>query len=74
MTRAAVLRDPRKLPASASWASSRPWRTSLGMELSPIDVRDAGEIERGIDGICARSPNGGLIVTVERDFANCIAI
>ena len=35
---------------------------SLGVELSPIDVRDAGEIERAIAAF-ARSPNGGLIVT-----------
>ena len=35
---------------------------SLGVELSPVDVRDAGEIERAITAF-ARSPNGGLIVT-----------
>jgi putative ABC transport system substrate-binding protein len=35
---------------------------SLGVELSPIDVRDAGEIERAITAF-AREPNGGLIVT-----------
>jgi putative ABC transport system substrate-binding protein len=31
------------------------------MELTPISVRDAGEIERGVTAF-ARSPNGGLIV------------
>ena len=35
---------------------------SLGVEVSPIGVRDAGEIERGITASRARS-NGGLIVT-----------
>ena len=35
---------------------------SLGIEVSPIGVRDAGEIERAI-GAFARSSNGGLIVT-----------
>ena len=35
---------------------------SLGVEVSPVDVRDAGEIERAITAF-ARSPNGGLIVT-----------
>jgi putative tryptophan/tyrosine transport system substrate-binding protein len=35
---------------------------SLGMELIPLGVRDAGEIERAIAAF-ARSPNGGLIVT-----------
>jgi putative ABC transport system substrate-binding protein len=33
---------------------------AFGVELSPIGVRDAGEIERAA---FARSPNGGLIVT-----------
>ena len=35
---------------------------SFGVELSPIGVRDAGEIERAIAAF-ARAPNGGLIVT-----------
>jgi putative tryptophan/tyrosine transport system substrate-binding protein len=35
---------------------------SLGVELSPVDVRDAGEIERAVTAF-ARSSNGGLIVT-----------
>ena len=35
---------------------------SLGIELTPINVRDAGEIERAV-ATFARSSNGGLIVT-----------
>jgi ABC-type uncharacterized transport system substrate-binding protein len=35
---------------------------SLGMELRPVDVRDAGEIERSVSAF-AQSPNGGLLVT-----------
>ena len=35
---------------------------SFGVELSPINVRDAGEIERAVAAF-ARSANGGLIVT-----------
>ena len=35
---------------------------SLGVELSAVDVRDAGEIERAVTAF-ARSSNGGLIVT-----------
>ena len=35
---------------------------SLGVEVSPVDVRDAPEIERAITAF-ARQPNGGLIVT-----------
>ena len=60
MTRVAVLRDP-TVPASASCAPSRPRRHHLGCELRPIDVRDAGEIERAITAF-AQAPNGGLIV------------
>ena len=35
---------------------------SLGVELSPVDLRDAGEIERALTAF-AGGPNGGLIVT-----------
>ena len=35
---------------------------SFGVEVSPVDVRDAGEIERAVAAF-ARSANGGLIVT-----------
>ena len=35
---------------------------SFGVELSPINMRDAGEIERGVAAF-ARSPNGGIILT-----------
>ncbi len=35
---------------------------SLRVEVSPVNVRDAGEIERAVAAF-ARSPNGGLIVT-----------
>jgi putative tryptophan/tyrosine transport system substrate-binding protein len=63
VTRAAVLRDP-PLPAglgqfAAIEALAPP---SFGVELSPIDVRDPGEIERAITAF-ASTPNGGLIVT-----------
>jgi putative ABC transport system substrate-binding protein len=60
VTRVAVLRDFAaglgQLGAIQSVASS------FGVELSPIDVRDAGEIERAVTAF-ARFPNGGLIVT-----------
>jgi putative tryptophan/tyrosine transport system substrate-binding protein len=35
---------------------------SFGVELRPIDVHDAGEIERAL-AMFSQSPNGGLIVT-----------
>ena len=34
---------------------------SLGVEVDPVDVRDAGEIERAVAAF-ARAANGGLIV------------
>ena len=41
---------------------SRPRRRRFGVELSPVGVHDAGEIERTLAAF-ARSPGGGLIVT-----------
>jgi len=35
---------------------------SLGVELSPIDVRDAASVDRGVTAF-ARSPGGGLVMT-----------
>ena len=51
---------------------------SLGVEVSPVNVRDAGEIERAVAAF-ARSANGGLIVTtgasavVHRDLIIALA-
>ena len=50
------------LPGSASSAAIQTVAPSLGVEVSPINVRDAGEIERALAAF-ARSSNGGLIVT-----------
>ena len=41
---------------------------SLRVEVNPINLRDAGEIERAIAAF-ARSPNGGLILNGGRDGA-----
>ena len=62
VTRAAVLRDP-ALPAGiGSFAIIQSVVQSVGVDVSPISVRDAAEIERAISAF-ARSSNGGLIVT-----------
>jgi ABC-type uncharacterized transport system substrate-binding protein len=61
-TRAAVLRDPSIASGSAQFGAIQAVGPLLGVEVSPIDVRDAGEIERAVTEF-ARSPNGGLIVT-----------
>ena len=55
MTRAAVLRDPASPRGTGQFAAIQAVAPSLGMELSPIDVRDAGEIERGVAAF-AREP------------------
>ena len=62
MTRAAVLRDPAIAAGIGQFGAIQAVAPSLGVELSPVDVRDAGEIERAVTAF-ARSPNGGLIVT-----------
>ena len=65
MTRAAVLRDPAIPAGTASSPSIQAVAPSLGVEVSPVDMRDAREIERAVAAF-ARSPNGGLIVTAAR--------
>ena len=62
VTRAAVFAIPPYPPGSACSVRSRRVAPSLGMEVIPVNVRDAAEIERAIAAF-ARSPNGGLIVT-----------
>ena len=62
VTRAAVIRDPAIAGGTGQLGAIQSVAPSLGVELRPIGVRDAGEIERVITGF-ARSPNDGLIVT-----------
>jgi putative ABC transport system substrate-binding protein len=62
VTRAAVLRDPGIASGIGQFAALQAVAPSLGVELTPLDIRDAGEVERGI-ATFARAPNGGLIVT-----------
>jgi ABC-type uncharacterized transport system substrate-binding protein len=62
VTRAAVMRDPTITSGIGQFAAIQSVAPSFGVELSPVGVRDAGEIERGIAAV-ARGANGGLIVT-----------
>ena len=62
VTRAAVLRDPAVASGIGQFGAVQTVAPSLGVELSPVDVRDAGEIERAVTAF-ARGSNGGLIVT-----------
>jgi putative ABC transport system substrate-binding protein len=61
MTRAAVLRDPADATAIGQFGAVKGAAPSFGVEISPIGVGSAEEIERGITAF-ARQPNGGLIV------------
>jgi putative ABC transport system substrate-binding protein len=60
--RAAVLRDPAVTSGIGQFGAVQAVAPSLGVELTPVDIRDAGEIERALTAF-ARGPNGGLIVT-----------
>jgi putative tryptophan/tyrosine transport system substrate-binding protein len=62
VTRAAVLWDPAIIPGIGQFAVIQSVAPSLGVEVRPVNVRDASEIERAVAAF-ARSSNGGLIVT-----------
>ena len=62
VTRAAVLRDPTIPSGIGQFASIQSVAPSFGVELSPLNVRDASEIERDVTAF-ARGSNRGLIVT-----------
>jgi ABC-type uncharacterized transport system substrate-binding protein len=63
VTRAAVLRDPNITAGIGQFAIIQAAAQSVGVEVSSVNLRDAGEIERGVSTF-ARSPNGGLIATL----------
>jgi putative tryptophan/tyrosine transport system substrate-binding protein len=62
ITRAAVIRDPAISAGLGLFGAIQSAAQSLALEVNPVNVRDPGEMERGIASF-ARSPNGGLIVT-----------
>jgi ABC-type uncharacterized transport system substrate-binding protein len=62
VTRAAVLRDPTIPAGIGQFDSIQSVASSFGVELHPIDVQDASEIERDVTAF-ARGSNSGLIVT-----------
>jgi putative ABC transport system substrate-binding protein len=61
VTRVAVIRDPTVPAGSGEFAAIQTVAPSLKVELTPIGVRDANEIVRGITAF-ARDPKGGLIM------------
>jgi putative tryptophan/tyrosine transport system substrate-binding protein len=62
LTRAAVLRDAAITAGIGQFAVIQSVAPSLGVEVSPIDVRETEEIEREVAAF-AQSSNGGMIVT-----------
>jgi ABC-type uncharacterized transport system substrate-binding protein len=60
--RVAVVRDSSISSGLGQFGAIQAVAPSLGLEARPVNVRDAGEIERVITAF-ARSANGGLIVT-----------
>ena len=62
VSRVAVLRDPAIASGIGQFGAVQIVAPSLGVQLSPLDVHDAGEIERAVAAF-ASGLNGGLIVT-----------
>ena len=62
MTRTAVLRDPVNPSGTGLFGAIQAVAPSFGVEVSPVSLRDVGEIERGLTEF-SREPNGGVIVT-----------
>jgi putative ABC transport system substrate-binding protein len=65
VTRAAVLRDATQGSGTSLFAAIQAVAPSLRVEVNPVNMRDAGEIERAVMAF-ARSPGGGLIVRAGR--------
>src|SRR5262249_26969819 len=61
VTRAAIIRDPTITPGIGMFGAIQSAAPALGVEVSPVNVRDASEIERAL-GAFARPGHGGLIV------------
>ena len=61
VSRVAFLREAAIAAASGQLGALQTASASAGVEVSPINVRDAGELERSIVAF-ARAPNSGLVV------------
>jgi ABC-type uncharacterized transport system substrate-binding protein len=60
--RVGVIRDPTLAVGAGQFGAMQSVAPSLGVELSPLQVRDNTEIERTVTAF-ARTPGGGIIVT-----------
>jgi putative tryptophan/tyrosine transport system substrate-binding protein len=62
VTRVAVLRNPALGSGTPQFGVIQAMAQLLRVEVNPVDIRDAGEIERAVAAL-ARAPNSGLVVT-----------
>jgi putative ABC transport system substrate-binding protein len=62
VTRVAVLRDASQGSGTSEFAAIATAAPALKVDVNPVNMRDAEEIERAV-AVFARSPNGGLIIT-----------
>jgi putative ABC transport system substrate-binding protein len=62
VTRAVVLRDSTIASGPGQFGAVQALAPSVGVDVRPVDLRDAGEIERAVAAF-ARAPNGDLIAT-----------
>ena len=68
VARAGVLRDAAITSGTGQFAVIQSVAPSVGIDVSPINVRDTSDIERGVAAF-ARLANGGLIVTASASAA-----
>ena len=62
LTRVAILRDAAITAGTGQWGAVQSVAPALRLEIQPINLRNAKDIERDIESF-ARFPNGGMIVT-----------
>jgi putative ABC transport system substrate-binding protein len=63
VSRAAVVRDPALSSGSAQFGAIQAVSPFLGMNVSPVDAREPGEIERAMTAFASEA-NGGVVVTI----------
>jgi len=68
VTRAAVLRDTANPAGNAQFGAIQAVASSLGVEVSPFNMRNASEIERAVTAFAR--PNSGLVVTASPSAAS----
>jgi putative ABC transport system substrate-binding protein len=62
VTRAAIVRDAAITAGIGMWGAIQAVAPSLGIDVTPVNMHEVGEIERAIAAF-AQTPNGGMIVT-----------